>query len=402
MAVSLSSANTYGGLTLSAVGSTSTYVMARGFIWAYGGTPTMTNKNGIYGAGAGSGSFSMSNQTVSCGAAHCYTRAYQTTDGATYTYSGVIDGGATRACNALPSLTTTTITDITNSGATGGGNITSAGYPATVTARGVCWAVSQNPTTSNSKTTNGSGTGSFTSTITGLADGTTYYVRAYATNSYGTGYGAQVSFTTTSRPQLTTTAVSNITKTTAQSGGNVTSAGGGTVTDRGICWSTSQNPTTLSNHISVSGTTGSFIAVLTGISEGFQYYVRAFATNSVGTNYGAQQTFTNAIRLTGNTNTANYPQLGWSGCTSVSTWSGATHQKWYQKLSSAGSYSQIAALGIATGNTYQNLALLPNTSYDFYTTFYGGSTETLPSNVVTINNIVDAPIATYSNTLKIV
>jgi len=67
---------------------------------------------------------------------------------------------------------------------------------AAVTVRGVCWSTSVNPTTSNSKTTNGSGTGSFTSSITGLSQGTTYHVRAYATNSVGTSYGSDRSFTT--------------------------------------------------------------------------------------------------------------------------------------------------------------------------------------------------------------
>ncbi len=67
---------------------------------------------------------------------------------------------------------------------------------ATVTTRGVCWSTSQNPTTSNSKTTDGSGTGSFTSSLTGLTCGTTYYVRAYATNSAGTAYGSQENFNT--------------------------------------------------------------------------------------------------------------------------------------------------------------------------------------------------------------
>lgn len=71
-------------------------------------------------------------------------------------------------------------------------------YRAAVTARGVCWATTQNPTTADSYTTNGTGTGLFVSNITGLSKTTTYYVRAYATNSVGTSYGAQYTFKTPS------------------------------------------------------------------------------------------------------------------------------------------------------------------------------------------------------------
>ncbi|MBU2483415.1 MAG: hypothetical protein KJ760_20205, partial [Proteobacteria bacterium] len=95
-----------------------------------------------------------------------------------------------------PTVTTTSITGITSTTATGGGNVTSQGS-ASVTARGVCWSTSQNPTTADSKTVDGSGTGSFTSSITGLTASTTYYVRAYAINSAGTSYGSQLSFVTT-------------------------------------------------------------------------------------------------------------------------------------------------------------------------------------------------------------
>jgi uncharacterized protein (TIGR02145 family) len=94
----------------------------------------------------------------------------------------------------LPIVTTNTITSITTNSATCGGDVTSNGA-SSVTARGVCWSTSQNPTVSESYTTDGSGTGSFTSNITGLTTGTTYYVRAYATNSAGTSYGEQRSFT---------------------------------------------------------------------------------------------------------------------------------------------------------------------------------------------------------------
>jgi uncharacterized protein (TIGR02145 family) len=93
------------------------------------------------------------------------------------------------------SVTTGTVTNITTTTATCSGNVTSDGG-SSVTARGVCWSTSQNPTTSNSKTTNGTGLGTYTSNITGLSPNTTYYVRAYATNSQGTAYGEQRTFRT--------------------------------------------------------------------------------------------------------------------------------------------------------------------------------------------------------------
>ncbi|MFH1894133.1 MAG: FISUMP domain-containing protein, partial [Candidatus Zixiibacteriota bacterium] len=96
----------------------------------------------------------------------------------------------------VPVLTTTTVSAITQTTAQSGGTITSDGGAA-VTARGVCWSTNATPTVADSKTTDGSGTGSFTSAIAGLTAGTDYYVRAYATNSAGTGYGSAQPFTTT-------------------------------------------------------------------------------------------------------------------------------------------------------------------------------------------------------------
>ena len=97
---------------------------------------------------------------------------------------------------AYPVLTTTAITGINGTTATAGGNSTSDGN-ATITARGVCWSTTANPTDAlSTKTVDGTVTGAFTSAITGLTANTNYYVRAYATNSFGTAYGAQVSFNT--------------------------------------------------------------------------------------------------------------------------------------------------------------------------------------------------------------
>jgi len=92
-------------------------------------------------------------------------------------------------------VTTATITRITTTTASSGGYVAATGG-ATIAARGVCWSTSQNPTTSDNKTSDGSGTGTFTSSIIGLSPGTTYYVRAYAINSVGTAYGNEISFKT--------------------------------------------------------------------------------------------------------------------------------------------------------------------------------------------------------------
>lgn len=95
----------------------------------------------------------------------------------------------------IPVLTTGEINNITQSSATSGGNITSDGG-ATVIERGVCWSIGQTPTINENKTNDGTGTGSFTSNITGLEPNTNYYVRSFATNSNGTSYGSAISFKT--------------------------------------------------------------------------------------------------------------------------------------------------------------------------------------------------------------
>ena len=92
-------------------------------------------------------------------------------------------------------VTTASVSAVTTTTATSGGNISDDGGNA-ITVRGVCWGTSQDPTTADTCTTDGSGTGSFTSSLTGLTANTTYYVRAYATNSEDLQYGPNVSFTT--------------------------------------------------------------------------------------------------------------------------------------------------------------------------------------------------------------
>jgi uncharacterized protein (TIGR02145 family) len=397
---------------------------------------------------------------------------------------------------AIPTVTTAEITNISNTYVTSGGNVTDAGANI-VTARGVCWSTSQNPTIADSKTTDGSGIGTFMSSVIGLTANTAYFLRAYATNITGTAYGNEVSFTTlniqcpasftdsrdgkvysavligtqcwmkqnlnvgtriagatnqtnnatiekycynntetncttygglyqwnemmlytttpilqgicptgwhlpsdtewtslttylggasvaggkmkeagTSHwiapntgatnssgftalpagyrglgggfgylgevtffwssaeyqgstawiryfdygtievnkgsndktdgfsvrcikndsqkflPTVTTTAISNIATIIATSGGNIINDGSSAVNARGICWSTSQNPSIANNKTVNSNGIGPFISLMTGLTPNTTYYVRAYATNSVGTAYGSQLSFT--------------------------------------------------------------------------------------------------------------
>jgi hypothetical protein len=197
-----------------------------------------------------------------------------------------------------PTVTTAAASSITSTTADSGGNVTDDGG-ASVIARGVCWSTSANPTTADSHTTNGTGSGVFTSNITGLTPGTLYHVRAYATNSEGTSYGSDLQFTTLATvPSVTTTAASSITSTTADSGGNVTDDGGASVTARGVCWSTSPNPIATGSHTTDGTGTGVFTSNVSGLSQGTLYYLRAYATNSVGTSYGSDVPFTTTNPVT--------------------------------------------------------------------------------------------------------
>jgi plastocyanin len=193
----------------------------------------------------------------------------------------------------LATLTTTSATNLTSTTATSGGNISSDGN-ASLTARGVCWKTSSNPTVSDSKTSDGTNTGQFISNITGLTASTTYFVRAYATNSAGTAYGNEITFTTNPMQPavLTTAAISAITVSSAVSGGNITADNGAAITARGVCWNINTGPTVSGSHTSDGTGMGSFISNLSGLLDGTQYFVRAYATNSSGTFYGNEVSFT--------------------------------------------------------------------------------------------------------------
>jgi hypothetical protein len=268
------------GGNVSAVGTAS--ITSRGVCWSIAPNPTISDSYTT--DGSGSGVFT-SNLTGLTGNTLYYVRSYAANS------SGVGYGNQQSFTTApvLGTVTTTPLTLITLTNATGGGNVTFSGGGG-ITARGVCWSTSANPTTANSKTNDGAGTGVFTSSLTGLTANTLYYVRAYVTNSAGTAYGNAVTFSTLLNPAIptiTTAATTITTPTTGTSGGNVLSDGGASVIFRGVCWSTSPNPT-LANSYSTDGSgTGVFVSNITGLTPAGHYYVRAYAVNSAGTGYGS-------------------------------------------------------------------------------------------------------------------
>ncbi|MGE0021490.1 MAG: FISUMP domain-containing protein [Draconibacterium sp.] len=197
----------------------------------------------------------------------------------------------------IPSVKITSITEITANSAQCIAEISNDGGETPI--RGVCWGINQQPTTDDGANYNGAGIGSFTSSITGLNPGTVYYVRAYATNSVGTGYSSQLNFTTLALlPIVSTTDLSSVTSTSAISGGNISNDGGAQITARGVCWGKNPNPTTSDNK-TIDGTgIGNFSSNITGLTTNTVYYLRAYATNIQGTAYGNQISF--KISNTGN------------------------------------------------------------------------------------------------------
>ncbi len=259
-------------------------VTERGIVYGTTSNPTVSNNKAISGSGIGTFTSNLTNLTS---ATTYFVRAYATNSVGT-SYGLEV---SFKTLGVLGSVTTTNVTAITGVSATSGGNITDDGG-VDITARGVCWSTSPNPTIANSKTTDGSGKGSFSSSIVGLTNGTKYYVRAYATNSIGTSYGNEVNFITLSTPTLTTTAISLLTSVSATSGGNITDDGGANITVRGVCWSTSPNPTIVNSNTVDGNGKGSFNSSISGLANGTKYYVRAYATNSIGTSYGNEVNFT--------------------------------------------------------------------------------------------------------------
>ncbi|MBO4504687.1 MAG: hypothetical protein J5730_07760, partial [Bacteroidales bacterium] len=455
----------------------------------YGASPA-GYYNGIYGSGNSAAYFWSATEPFIGSAFYRYLNSTYTNmeSGTRYKSDGysvrcVLGDGAN-----LPAVTTSAASNITATTATCGGNVTYDGNT-TVTARGVCWNTTGTPTLNGSHTTDGSGTGMFISSLTGLQPNTTYYVRAYATNSMGTVYGNEVSFTTgcpsftvnisgddgvcvnygtmltasgamsyvwstgaTTQniavaptqtttytvtgtdasgctatatktvivfstdytdlheaacdsyewngetytqsgdyPQtfqnvhgcdsvvtlhltivpavlasVTTGNIGNVTTTSATAGGSVTVPNDdcSTVTVRGVCWNTTGTPTINDSHTNDGSGVGTFTSSLTGLQPNTTYHVRAYATNSAGTAYGNEVTFT--------TGCPSFT-VSISGDDGVCLNDGTM-------LSASGATSYVWS----TGATTQNIAVTPSqtTTYTVTGTDANGCTATASKTVI--------------------
>jgi hypothetical protein len=262
------------------------------------GTPAYTERGIYYGttanpaagsatkvqiAGNGTGVYSQEVSGLTANTTY-HVRAYAVQQGVT-----VYGGDSTFTTLLTPlSLNTLAAENITATTATLGGKLLETDG---VTERGVCWATTANPTISGShQAVAGLDLDNYPANVTGLTPYTTYYVRAYATNSGGTKYGEERNFTTLDIPvTVTTTAATAVTITTATLGATISAEGTPAHTEFGVCYGTSPNPTTADNKTPI--TVGSTVSV-SNLTLGTTYHVRAYAINAVGTVYGGDSTFT--------------------------------------------------------------------------------------------------------------
>lgn len=210
----------------------------------------------------------------------------------------------------VPTLTTQSASGVGGTSATLNGTITDTGG-ANATARGFAWGTDAALSGGDTATTTESGsfgTGAFTESSLTLVCNTTYYSRAYATNSAGTGVGSiSASFTTSAcaPPPTVTTNFANPGATTATLYG--TKTGGEDATQHGFVWGTNANLSggdTATTTLGALTSNSSFSSGISGLSTGATYYFRAYATGSTGTGYGIIRNF-----VTGNTTASRNMRL---------------------------------------------------------------------------------------------
>jgi hypothetical protein len=257
-------------------------VLERGVCWGTKPLPGFHDECAAMGSGLGR--FSQEIDSFEPGVTY-YARAYAASDLGT---GWGADKAFSTSQDDTPKVTTAAPYNETDISALSGGNVTHGGLTP-VTARGVCWSIAPRPTTRDARTNDGKGTGSFHSLMSGLEPLTEYYVRAYATNSGGTGYGEEYMFKTAHPiyPKVGTVGTIQVFGASALLEGEIVLTGDATADERGFCWSTSPQPLIDGSHAAAKGSgAGMFQVMLEGLKPETLYYARAYAKNQYGVFYG--------------------------------------------------------------------------------------------------------------------
>ena len=257
-------------------------ITARGI--CYGKSPYPTLSDLSTKEGTGLGGFTSSLKDLERNTVY-YVRAYATNA------MGTAYGDQVKFTTqeGIATVTTDSVYNVSTHTAKCKGHIDSdGGFP--VTKRGTCWSKRPDPTIDDEITEDGSGLGVFTSTLKNLRENTIYYVRTYATNATETAYGEQVIITTLDGlPVVKTEPASNIKANSMVCYGEVLSDCDIPVTARGFCYGTNWYPTIEDALFTTTGKgLGKYQSTLTKLDFGKTYFIRAYATNEMGTSYGEQ------------------------------------------------------------------------------------------------------------------
>lgn len=277
-------------------------IIARGVCWSYTPDPTVTDFKTNDGEGTGNFASNLTGLTENT---IYYLRAYATNSAGT-AYGNTFSFMTPQII--FPVLTTSSVTLITKTSAISGGNIISNGG-SEILAQGVCWSTSLNPTIAGNKTIDQSPVSEFISQLDELIPNTKYYVRAYATNSKGTGYGSENTFITLAQaPTAVTLAASNLIGNSATLQSRVNANNSTTEVSFEFGTSSAYGQTVTTSISPIEGYTD--IHINAGINElllGTTYHYRVKAANTAGTTYGEEMTFT----------TPNIPIVSTASVTSV-------------------------------------------------------------------------------------
>jgi hypothetical protein len=271
-------------------------VTVRGFCYSTGNNPQISNDT--VQVGAGFGTFSAILRNLNAGSTY-YFRAFAVNSGGVG--YGLVQSFQTPAL-ATATITTNAVYGISNQSAYSGGNISSDGGSA-VTQRGVAYDSSANPTTAGSITSDGTGTGTYTSLMAGLTPSTTYYVRSYAVNASGTAYGQERSFQTTAQasgpvtPPLVGTLAVVKTDSNHIMGGLISGDGNSPIMAQGVCWNRTGTPTMADSVVNFTPVGVGQYSLSVDLPQGCNetFYVRAFVQNGAGIAYGQQVSTTNGF-----------------------------------------------------------------------------------------------------------